>query len=272
MSEINIRRLTSGNSEQIIGLWTEIFGDSPELVEVFLDRLFRGGAGFGAFDCEKLISMAYVLTGLEITGQGKYIPCGYIYAVATDEGYRRRGIAEELCRKCTDAAVAQGCEIITVKPSGEKLYSYYGRVIGTDRVLHCRKETFGIGEAAGESSAEPVSAEEYFALREKALSGTPHLRVSKNWLGFEKELCRGCGGDLYSVGGSPAAAYSENGILIIKELICPDREKAEKVSALCLRGGVEVAELCTPCAAGEKNLAADSDSISPGTHFGILFD
>lgn len=273
MSEYVFRRLQPSDSERIIALWQEIFEDSRLLVESFLERLFDNGAGFGAFSGELLAGMAFVMTELTLADAVKSTPCGYIYAVATAEGHRRRGIAEMLCRSCVEEAELLGCEAILVKPAGDALYSYYSRVIGTENILYCRKEIINAADNTETLPAvESVSASEYYRMREEVLSALPHLSVCEDWLGFEKELCRESGGDFFSVGGSPAAAYFEDDIISVKELLCPETEKVPKTEALCRSLGGSAAGLCTSSLSGERHLACDLEAISPVTHFGIIFD
>ena len=274
MTELRVVPARDAPLDSLIRLWERAFGDSAEFVTEFLKLLPEIGIGYAAAFGEKTVGMAYCITGLTLKGAGDEIRCGYIYAVATDENFRRQGIAETLCRRCAEEARRSGCEIMLVSPANDRLFDYYGRIIGTDRVLK-RQARIYVPENNNTQmpKIKALSAKEYNALREKLLAGTPHIALSDRALYLEELICREYGGELCAVGQWPAAYYPERERVLIKELLCPDEFKAAAARAISARAKTRDALLYSASTLdGEKYLEADSGLYPEKLLCSILFD
>ena len=91
--------------KQLYSLWNSCFGDGEKYVYPFLDTFL---AKDNVCVCEKegkIVSVVYSLD-CEIDG----IKSQYFYAVATDENFRRQGLAKKAIEFLVDYKQKQGTE------------------------------------------------------------------------------------------------------------------------------------------------------------------
>ena len=67
---IVIRESVSGDAVQLIALWHDVFGDSPELVEAFLSLLPEMGSGCVAERSGQILAAAYLVHGFTLSCPG----------------------------------------------------------------------------------------------------------------------------------------------------------------------------------------------------------
>ena len=103
--------------EQIISLWSEIFGDSREDIEFFLDNC-KNKRCLGYFEKGVLVSMLFLIDCRYGAYNGQYL-----YAVCTDENYRKRGIASKLIAE----AKRNMKDFLWLIPAKDHLFAFYGK-------------------------------------------------------------------------------------------------------------------------------------------------
>lgn len=260
-----IRPVEPGDRPALGTLWADCFGDDAALIDVFFALLPELGVGAAAELDGEAVGMAYAICGMELS-DGRRV--GYIYAVAVDERCRSLGIGTALTRAAADAARTVGAEIICTLPANDPLYPWYEKLIGTHHILRRRCESVSAGSG---TACRLIGAAEYNSRREALLSDVPHLRVSTVCMELQALLCSTYGGGLYALNNGIAAAYLDGGKCVIRELICPDGERAENAAALAGLLGAETAELFSPDPEGEKYVALDSP-VPPDTVWNIAFD
>ena len=105
-------------------LWQRVFGDDRSFIDLFLTEVYRpenmlvrcDGAGH-------IVSMLHIV---EIeTSLGR---TGYLYAIATDEAHRGRGLASALVREAVDTVRRRGMAAAMLIPSHEGLKAFYARL------------------------------------------------------------------------------------------------------------------------------------------------
>ena len=103
--------------EQIISLWSAVFGDSREDIEFFLDEC-RNKRCLGFFADGTLVSMLFLVDCkyAEYNGQ-------YIYAVCTDESFRKRRYSSQLITE----AKKQIKDFLWLIPANDGLFSFYAK-------------------------------------------------------------------------------------------------------------------------------------------------
>ncbi len=117
------------------------------------------------FDGEKIISMLF-LVDCEIEGEkGKYV-----YAVSTDEGYRKQGLASELLKKAKEETKTFLCLI----PANEGLKEYYS-------------ERGFITEFSGESVKEKLNFNENKKITADLFEGTSLESIEA--MVWRKQVC-----------------------------------------------------------------------------------
>ena len=101
--------------EQIISLWSAVFGDSREDIEFFLNNC-KNKSCLGFFVDEVLVSMFFLVecNYAEYKGQ-------YIYAVCTAEEHRKKGYSSKLIRE----AKKQMNDFLWLIPASAELFGFY---------------------------------------------------------------------------------------------------------------------------------------------------
>ena len=111
-----------GDLRGIIRLWREAFNDEEWLIRLFLARYYRPDWTFLRREAERVVA------------QCLYIPCdsaagrvGYLYAIATADGWRGRGLAAQVVEEAIAFARAQGMDAVALIPEDDGLKRYYAR-------------------------------------------------------------------------------------------------------------------------------------------------
>ncbi len=130
------RFATWDDREGLFTLWNSCFGDSRDFVFHFLRRFMSAD---NVYICEKdgkIVSAVYALNCS--IGEHKGV---YFYAVATDENYRRQGLAAEEIRFLIDYKEKMGAEVFLLTPSNEKNRNYYSK-LGFSDFFYCEKKEY----------------------------------------------------------------------------------------------------------------------------------
>lgn len=119
-----IRFSDNQDKEKLIELWSEVFGDSREAIELFFDY---------HFDCRntlvseldgRIVSMLYLIKGSFVISDESH-PSYYLYAAATDCRYRGKGIMAEMLGFAKQTATDRGIDFICLLPAEKSLYGFY---------------------------------------------------------------------------------------------------------------------------------------------------
>lgn len=105
---------------QIRRLWQEVFGDEREFVDSFLVRYYSPERCVVRCEQGRVVSMAHIVPIETAAGR-----TAYIYAVATDPAFRRRGLGRSVVEECMTRARAEGFDAVALIPSEESLKSFY---------------------------------------------------------------------------------------------------------------------------------------------------
>lgn len=107
----------TNDREQIISLWSAVFGDSREDIEFFLDEC-KNYDCLGLFVDDTLASMVFLVdcNYSEYNGQ-------YVYAVCTAEEYRKKGYSSSLISE----AKKQMRDFLWLIPANDGLFDFYAK-------------------------------------------------------------------------------------------------------------------------------------------------
>ena len=142
-------------------LWQQAFGDSDETLNAFF------ATGFSPDRCHYLKENDTVVSALywfdcQLNGQ----KLAYLYAVATDEKYRGRGLARRLIEETHEILKNKGYAGAILVPGSRELFDMYGKlgyqVAGTVR-------QFFVVQGAEQTPLQEITAEEYARLRKEYL-------------------------------------------------------------------------------------------------------
>lgn len=156
-----IDRPQPGDVPMLRRLWQQAFGDTDD----FLDSFFA--VGFSPDRCRCLWldgSLAAALYWFDCSWEGK--PVAYLYAVATDEKYRGRGLCRALLEDTHRHLEEQGYAASVLVPGSKELFGLYEKLgyqnFGAVREFSCE---------AGNSPLplQKLTAAEYARQRRKLL-------------------------------------------------------------------------------------------------------
>ena len=266
MSEAMIREVRAEDVGALSSLWLRVFGDSPEFVARFFELLPELGTGAAAFEGERLLGAAYLLTAQELVEAGRSRRCGYLYAVAVEEAARGRGLGGALCRAAAALGRARGAELLCTMPAEPGLFDWYEKQLDLRCALRRERR-----ELESRSGGAPVllPAAEYGRRREALLEGLPHMALSDAGLLLEEANCLCFGGGLYALGEGLAAAYVHEGVTEVRELLGAPPESA---AALGAHLGTARVRLWRPAPEGEPYLAFAPVGLPADTVWDLAFD
>ena len=116
-------------------LWVRVFGDPPALVDDFFRLLPRMGNCFIAEENGSLLAMASVITGFQLYHPGRALDrCAYLYAVATEEAARGRGLGAAVSRGAAELGRQAGAELLCTLPAEQHLYDWYRDILSLRHV------------------------------------------------------------------------------------------------------------------------------------------
>lgn len=248
-----------GDGEDLRRLWKRVFGDPDDYIDGWFDFWYDPALTLCVRDGEP-VSMGFLLD----VGRFSGVPCAMIYAVATDEAYRGGGLASALVRALRETARARGFGCTVLRPAEPSLFDFYRTHTG-----HLPLFTAGEGvfSGAGAPGAREVGPEEYLALRETLLAGTPHVAFSRRAI----EWFARSGGRLWRVGDAVCAAEEEDGRVILKELLAPPRQRESAALAAARQYGREECAARWPDPTGAPFAMADVSGPS-GAWLGLAYD
>lgn len=240
-------------------LWQEAFGDTQD----FLDDFWRT-----AFDTDRC---RCVVTDGKVVAALYWFDCqymknriAYVYAVATDEAYRGRGIGHELMENTHQHLAKLSYEGAILVPGSEGLFRFYEgmgyRTCSTIREFSCTTAVKDEKEVLLRS----IDKTEYARLRRQMLPQDGVVQENEN-LDFLQTQAQ-----LYAGPGFLLAARKEDDRILGVELLGNDAKAPEIVHALgCVQGTFRVP--------GEGKAFAMYHSLTDNTqpdptYFGLAFD
>ncbi len=213
-----IRFSMSSDLEQIIGLWSSIFGDTYDEIRFFCQYKYKPDNTIVYEIDGKIVSSLFLLEG-KISINGEDYPAYYLYAACTSKECRGRGIMSQMISFSKETAKARGFDFICLKPASDSLFEYYRRN-GYKTVFYSRKtvlEKKDLTDITFTDFDYNCEAEDCFYLRDKALEGNSYFKWDKESVEFAFLFNKIYGG-LSTVNCNGYSLYSiENDILTVKE-------------------------------------------------------
>ncbi len=153
-----VRNFTKSLYNAAQTLWMSTFGDSAD----FIGAVTGSESYYGAVVAECDGELAGISHLLRVSGER---PGLYIYAVATDERYRNRGVCTEMLELLKTYSLGQGLSLL-LHPADVGLASYYRR----RGFVPLSYRICDIAEGDGGKYTE-ITAEEYLSVREFCFGG-----------------------------------------------------------------------------------------------------
>lgn len=143
-------------------LWADTFGDNEEYIGLFFDRGYTPSECFAEIVDGEAVSVLYLLEGKIKAGVREYSG-RYLYAAATAESHRKKGLMGKLIKEAQAYIRENGLSFISLVPADEGLYDYYAR-FGFKPVMYNYKAVSDDIGLLGKG--EKISPEKYFMLRD----------------------------------------------------------------------------------------------------------
>ena len=204
-------------------LWSEVFGDSDEMIDFFLNA-------FGQYivvSCENNALMG-MMTLLPVGRKGK--KGRYVYAVATGTRFRNRGVSTQLLEFAKKYIKANNEEFLVLVPADEGLFDFYAKRGFSPVNSTARHALETDGKNTGIYSIVKSDSAEYYALRSDFFRSSELIEWSIEFLDKIKEMYNGEYIKVYKNNEYAAAAFcvKNGGLLQISELLVS--ENAEETA------------------------------------------
>lgn len=174
------------NIPDLTKLWMQAFGDSKEFIDIF----FRTGFSFDrcllAQEPDQVLAALY---WFDCLWNGKKV--AYLYAIATDENHRGKGICRALMQHTRLHLQSKGYAGAILVPADESLEKMYGKM-GYQSIT----PPAVYGDPQQKASWEAVTPEEYLSLRQQYLpdGGVQHTLPALQYLSHFARFYRFPGG------------------------------------------------------------------------------
>jgi len=271
MSDWILRPAVNNDLDDLATLWAEVFGDPPEFIRAMLTdaKLTECAQCAQADGCVQ--SAMFAFEGISLGGA----KAAYLYALATRESARGRGIGSavllSLIRRCFSA----GAEIVFLSPASASLADWYRKIAGMQPMAAFADRPQLL--TRGTARCTPVSAAAFAAQRQSPVGLSPQL------VSAQGVVQRHFGGGFLQIEIRGETAYAcaektDSGILI-RELFCPEALRRIVCGAIADHFGDSRLFLRTSVGVGAnlvyiKNDASDTDYLNKpeNTAFFYTFD
>lgn len=220
-------------------LWQQAFGDTEEAANYYFSHLHQNANMLIDTENGSLAAMLTMLP-LELHHNGRVCNARYIFAVATDEKYRSRGISTRLIEYAHDYMANNGADFSVLTPASETLFDFYAKR-GYERAFFVNKRSVSVccaREIAQKCKLSPCNAGEYYDIRMTSCkNGTAFAAWNIDMLAKIMEYVRFCGGEFYKLemtdGFAAAYVHANADEIAIKELVTCNVSPDEAIAALC---------------------------------------
>ena len=237
-------------------LWKQAFGDSDELLDAFFGTAFSCGRCRCVFEGDEPVSALY---WFDCECRGERL--AYIYAVATANSYRGKGLCTALMDDTHKLLWKQGYKGAVLVPGSAQLFAFYKKM-GYE--VCSRINEYELRASGQSAELCEIGIEEYAALRRALLPAGGVIQEKEN-LSFLKAQA-----SLYKGEGFLLAARKEKQTLVVCEVLGDETRLADALTAL------ECTDGCIRGAGGDKPFAMYispyGDKSAPPEYFGLAFD
>ena len=153
-------------------LWSEVFHDEEWYLDLFFGNIFdRENTLVGKIE-DKVAAMLYMVP-YKLKYENNVCEAMYLYALATDESFRRKGIMTELIKKSEKIVEDLGYIGSFLVPAEESLFSYY-EDLGFNKIIGSNCQNYIILNEKQRFVNEKV------ILHEKQLSESENIKNEDN--------------------------------------------------------------------------------------------
>ena len=164
------------NIPALARLWMQAFGDTEAFIEKFFATGYAPDRGMLCLEEDTVVAALY---WFDCLWKGKKI--AYLYAIATEENHRGKGICAALMKHTHKHLQQNGYAGAILVPAEESLEKFYGKM--GYRSIASQESSLGALEK--NEAFEKISPEEYLSLRQQYLpqGGVQHTLPAIEYLG-----------------------------------------------------------------------------------------
>lgn len=231
--------ITTASQQHLDGirqLWQQAFGDSPQYVDLFWEQCAQPRNSLVYLQDNTVAGMLFILPCSLVFGKSQY-RCAYLYAIATGEAQRGRGISTQLLEHAYRLCSKRGYAVCALVPATPSLFGFYAKrgyaVQGVTKTLSVEATQL----AGSHSSAvfSPIGAPEIFAMRKKQF-GDAYLEWDCGTVAYILAENRFGGGSFYQyrLGGDSGylCCLPDRDTLLVKEFAGKDALLPELLAGL----------------------------------------
>ncbi len=225
---VDIRPSRPEEAEAQKRLWKLAFGDDQRYIDWFFESCWQPEHMLLLLEDDRLASMVALLPHQLTLPGGAWANAWYVYALATDPAVRSKGYGRQLLHYADFHLTARGADCATVVPAEPSLFKFFAAAgfstgFYNRRVELLRDET---RPPRPEDRVEPVSPEDYNAIRDRLLAEVPSVVYGPELIRYQQGISRLSGGGLYRVTageaeGCAAVEYVDEESVLFKELVLP---------------------------------------------------
>ncbi|WRS27729.1 GNAT family N-acetyltransferase [Oscillospiraceae bacterium MB08-C2-2] len=215
-------------------IWVACFGDSPDYVDFYFQRMFRPEEVLVALEEGEPAAML-TMRSVPVRAEGKSYKAAYIFAVATHPDHQGKGLSTTLMEAAHSHLIQKGFALSMLAPATDSLFDFYGKR-GYSTAFETTVLTLRPGSWQEQPGAAlvPLSVGRMLELRRRHFASS---RFFVDWgaeyLAYILEECRMLGGEALEIGGEGfAVCYPVGERVEIKELVLPWRTLDQAMTAL----------------------------------------
>ena len=229
-----IRFAKKDDKEDIVRLWHDVFGDSGEYINRFLNKY---DALKYALIVSKPIKAALFMLPVKLCCKGQALDGRYIYAVMTDKNYRSQGLCSQLMQRAHEMVAENGEHFCVLVPAERTLFDFYAKFGYSDKGLKLKSERIAFDDM--ENTPFDVCEcgfEEFVKMRDEYFSKKAYFKWDKTALSYNFDEIKLSNGKILKI-SSPkdefyAVCYKRDKDILIRESSISEKEKNTAVQAV----------------------------------------
>ncbi len=225
--------VAEADKDTIANLWAEVFHDSDAYIRLFLEKRFSPESFLLIREGGKLASMCAFLPAEFRTETGELVPIRYVYALATEPGHRRHGLA----RKLLDFASAHYGVPLVLVPAETGLEAFYVK-LGFERGFKAEEWSVGPNPSLPKVSFRPTDAKTVMHRHDETFVGG-HVKWDEEAVAFAIENSTLEGGGALETEHGEIVLHErrpDGDIRIVETTASPERREAVVASLLARVG------------------------------------
>lgn len=268
-NRIQIGHPTPDEIRVLEALWSETFGDPPELIEAFFDQFPPQLHGWVVRLGDEIVSSAYLLHGNILMQDGFLCAAPYVYAVATPSEHRGKGYAGRLMQFFSRTAKERQMLLYT-RPASESLFQWYAKVMQT--VPAVSLSPIQVPAENRDLILAQLSPAAYGEKRESILQGRPHIALSSAFLKVQEAFLQAEDGGYYDFGTGICAVEKHEDMIWLKELLCGSESAEALAGGIAAAFHAKQAQLWIASDHGAPHVAYSGSYAADPVEWGLLLD